>query len=113
VPRRRATSTDRLRLALAALTLVLGACAGADVIGPREPSQAARLILDCEVADASVWIDDRYVGEVGLLGEGVAVAPGMRRIEVRHDHYHTFYARIAFEPHERKRLEVYLARELP
>jgi hypothetical protein len=91
----------------------LGACAGADVAPDREPGQAARLLLDCEVADASVWIDDRYVGEVRHLRSGVSVAPGTRRIEVRHDHYHTYYARIAFEPLERKRLEVHLARELP
>ena len=95
------------------LVATLAACAGAAGPGAREPSQTALVLLDCEVADASVWVDDRYLGEIGPLSGGVALAPGTRRIEVRHDRYHTYYARIALDPHERKTLQVHLAPELP
>jgi hypothetical protein len=113
VRRPRAISTDGARLAaLAALALLLCACAGAGVVDDGEPSQAARLVLDCDVGDASVWIDGRYIGEVGHLEGGIPLSPGTRRVEVRHDHFHTYYERITLEPHERKRVEVHLAREL-
>lgn len=106
----------RSRLCLAAvasvLALALGACAGADVVGPREASERAQLVIDCEVEDASVWVDGRYLGPIGALGGGVMLSPGTRRVEIRHDDYHTHYARITLEPQEQRHVEVHLAPEL-
>ncbi len=86
--------------------------------GPPSPATApeapqAGLFVAGDVPDASVWVDGRYVGSVEQLEEGVSVAAGARRIEVRHDDYHTFYERLELKPGERRRLRVHLAPELP
>jgi hypothetical protein len=112
--RRLAASSERRVVAIAAAVALLAcACAGAPATEAREPSNAARLVLECEVDDAAVWVDGSYVGEVGHLRSGFPVELGTRRVEMRHDRYHTYYARIALEPHERVDLQVYLAPQLP
>lgn len=62
--------------------LALAACAGA----PRQdPSQRdAVLRLSCNVAEAALFVDGRYLAPVGLLRGGVALAPGPHRFELRH-----------------------------
>lgn len=116
MPGPRRVSIDRhgaapLALALAVAALA-GSCAGAPGSAAREPSETARLVLDCDVEDAEVWIDGHYIGAIARLRGGIDLAPGPRRIEVRHERYHTFYTRIALEPHERRDVNVHLAREL-
>lgn len=66
----------------AAALLALAACAGAP---RREPSQAeAVLRLSCNVPEAALFVDGRYLAPVGLLRGGVALTPGRHRFELRH-----------------------------
>lgn len=69
------------RLACCAL-LVLAACAGAPSRSPG-PSDAV-LRLSCNVPEAALFVDGRYLAPVGLLRGGVALAPGRHRFELRH-----------------------------
>lgn len=62
--------------------LALAACAGAP---SRAPGSAdAVLRLSCNVPEAALFVDGRYLAPVGLLRGGVALAPGRHRFELRH-----------------------------
>ena len=51
----------------------------------------AILLVRAPVPDASVWVDEKLLGEVGALPGGVELRPGDHRVEIRHDRYHTRY----------------------
>lgn len=100
-----------LALSVAALAT---ACSGA---GPDAPSRVdsddAVVIVQCNVSDAELWVDDRFIAEVGRLRRGIALGPGDHRLELRHDRYHTHYAEISVQPRERRTIAVELVEALP
>ena len=89
----------------------LAACAGARAGESRQTD--ALIFIDCAVGDAVVWIDDRPVGAVSELADGVLLAPGEHRLEIRHDRYHTHYAELTARAAGRSRLVVALAEQFP
>jgi hypothetical protein len=96
--------------ALAVAAFVLLACGG-----PRRgpPVTPARLAIRCPVVDASLWLDDRYRGDLGELRGGIALAPGTHRLEIRHDDYHSHYDEVTLRPGQHLVLRVELAERLP
>src|SRR5690606_27873363 len=92
-----------------ALLHALG-CGGSQAT--RDSAARARdavVMIECPVADAELWVDDRFVSHLGRLKRGVAVSPGAHRIEIRHDRYHTHYEELTVEARERRTLTVELA----
>lgn len=96
-----------LGLALLATTAAVG-CGGAAAPAPTP----AVLVVECAVADAALWIDERFVAEVADLRGGVRVPPGRHRLELRHPAYHAHYAELALRPGQRRVLAITLAERL-
>jgi hypothetical protein len=89
---------------------LLVACSGAPV---RKDQSDALVLIKCDVDDAEVWVDGRYLREMRELRKGIAIAPGKHRIEVRHSEYHSLYFELDLAPRQRKRLDASLAPRLP
>jgi len=68
--------------------------------------------LQCDVADAEVWVDGRYFREVAELTRAFRLTAGVHRIEVRHSNYHSMYYELDVVAGERKTLSVALAKRL-
>lgn len=92
-----------------ALVLVV-ACSQNSV---RRQSRDGVVLIKCRVADAEVWVDGRFVREMSEVRRGLALAPGVHRIEVRHADYHALYFRVDVGPSSRSVLEADLAARLP
>jgi hypothetical protein len=98
------------RLVLRGLTLVAstslpGGCA---LTGPRP----AMLRVRCNVPEATLWIDDTFVGRVGEWAAGQSLRPGFRRLEIRQAGYFPFYAEIAPQEGQALSLQAELRPEL-
>ena len=93
-PRRPGCSRRRLwHAALAGLAGVLVGCATGG--GMRD---AAFLRLECNVPDATLWIDDRPAGRAAAWQETRPMPAGFRRLELRHPGYFTYYKEITTQP---------------
>lgn len=68
------------------------------------------LVVNCEVADAEVWINSRYSRTTAELKRGIRLKAGNYRIEVRHREYHSRYYELTVKAKERRTLDVDLAR---
>jgi hypothetical protein len=86
----------RRRPGVSALALLglLGAlvCASCATVPPPRPR--ATLALSCNVPDASVWIDDVFMGTVSNWGKGAPMPIGFHRIEIRHPAHFSFFAEV-------------------
>ena len=82
--------TLRSMLVAAALfALAAGSCAH----GLGDNAIAFR--VECNVPDATVWVDDVLVGKVGdWKSEGKHIRAGFHRIEVRHPNYYSFFQEV-------------------
>lgn len=97
-----------------AIALVLGAACGGSQNHPGPArSDDAVVVLDCAVKQAEVYVNDRQIGQCGDLPGGIALSPGLHRIEIRHDDYHTAYYELTLVEAERRTLRVDLAPALP
>lgn len=106
--------TRLVPIAAVAMLMTLAACPGSRGASPTGVGKNDAIVLiQCEVADAELWVDDRFVAEVGRLRRGIALSPGDHRIEVRHDRYHTHYEEIQVAARERRTVAVELAESLP
>jgi hypothetical protein len=76
-------------LATAAAVCHLAACASV-----QPPPARATLVVTSDVPDASLWIDDHYVGLVGAWRNGQPIPAGFRRVEVRHPSHFSFFAEL-------------------
>jgi hypothetical protein len=74
-----------------ALLLGLGALACV----PWRREEPATLKVVCEVADATLWVDDVPLGRVGEWASGRRIRPGFHRVEIRHPSYFTAYAEVS------------------
>lgn len=85
-------------------------CAGA----PRSGARAdAVVLITCNVAEAALFVDGRYLAPVGLLRGGVAVSPGRHRFELRHPAHQRRLLELALEPAERRAVAAELYPILP
>jgi PEGA domain len=51
--------------------------------------------VDCNVPDATVWIDDVLVGKAAdFKKDGRQIKPGFHRVEVRHPNYYSFFQEV-------------------
>lgn len=98
---------------MAILAALLTACSAAAHAPPTSPPAHAVLVVRCAVGDASVWVDDELIGEVGRLPGGVRLAAGAHRVELRHDGHHARYSEVTLAPGERRVLELTLTEVQP
>lgn len=82
-----------------ALGLVLG-CGGA--ARGRSASTDAVVVITCNVREAALFVDGRFIAPVGLVAGGVAVAPGHHRVELRHQEYLGRFLELDLAPAERR-----------
>ena len=51
--------------------------------------------VECNVPDATVWVDDVLVGKVSdWKSDGKQIRAGFHRIEVRHPNYYSFFQEV-------------------
>jgi hypothetical protein len=86
--------------------------------GPKPPPGGvtrndAIVKITSNVGDASLFVDGRFVGPIGVLRGGVAVEPGVHRFELRHEDYFSRYLELDLQRAERRELKVELAPVLP
>ena len=83
------TTVHRLLLALALFGLSAGACAHT------LDANAIAFKVQCNVPDATVWVDDVLVGKVAdWKSDGKHIRAGFHRIEVRHPNYYSFFQEV-------------------
>ena len=100
------------RLALASV-IGLVACGPKPAPSSGVTADDAIFYVRSNVADATVFVDGRFVGPVSMVKGGIAVVPGHHRIEVRRDDYFARYVEVDLKRAERKKLEINLAPVLP
>jgi hypothetical protein len=59
---------------------------------------AAFLKIDCNVPEATVWIDDRLAGRVAEYHEPRPMLAGFRRLEIRHPGHFTYFRELTSRP---------------
>jgi hypothetical protein len=95
--------------AWAAFALAVASAACASTAQVRRPDAA--LAVECDVAEARVYVDDTFVGRADELALRPApVHAGARRVEVRADGYFSAFRDVAIAPGERARMRVGLHR---
>ncbi len=108
------SAVSLLMATICGIALAVASCSRGPAQAPRSFSaRDAVMILSCNVADAEVWVDERFIGQVNLLRGGFPLAPGLHRVEVRHHLHHTQYIELELQAKERRALEVELIRVLP
>ena len=78
------------RLVLAAALLALSAASCAHTLD----ANAIAFSVECNVQDATVWVDDVLVGKVSDWKSGKHIRAGFHRIEVRHPNYYSFFQEV-------------------
>jgi hypothetical protein len=79
------------RLLFAASLLALSALSCAHGLG----DNAIAFRVNCNVPDATVWVDDVLVGKVSdWKGDGKQIRAGFHRIEIRHPNYYSFFQEV-------------------
>lgn len=99
-----ATTSQTVRKADATLAI--------DSTGPCPTPEGAQVTpARCPIADARIYIDERFVGRSGeLAARPVPVVAGALRVEIRKDGFFTAYRDAAVKPGENARLKVELRR---
>ena len=79
-----------------ALVLVVGSCAH------DFSADAAAVRVECNLPDATVWIDDLLVGSAKeWKDDGRQIRPGFHRIEIRRPGYYSFFQEVELPPGSR------------
>ena len=104
-----------MALIACALAMAAAACSGPATNRPTVDPDDAVITFEhaADAADASLWINGHYVGELGALSKGVALSPGQHRLEIRHDQFHTQYVELSLGKRDRRTVTVELAEVLP
>lgn len=95
---------------MALLGLFLSSC------GPRPTDTLPRLVgglqIECDPADALIYVDDKYLGSVkGLKQRPLKLTEGTHRIELRREGYFAHYAEVTVVKGVQQRLQVKLRKE--
>ena len=98
-----------MRGALLATVLFVGGCAGAGGTGKPTRPPSALVMVRCEVADATIWVDERPVAQVRDARGGLRLHAGAHHLEIRHDRFHTRYYELSLADGETRTLSVDLA----
>ena len=97
-----------------ALFGALGACTHKPSVGANGVSSDDAIVyLASNVRDAQVYVDGRFVASLDALGGGLAVAPGVHRMELRHDDFFSGYLELDLKRAERRKVTLALAPVLP
>jgi len=97
-----------------AVLLAIAVAACGPKVGPNGvTSDDAIVIVKSNVRDAQVYLDGRFVASLEALGGGVAVAPGVHRMELRHDDFFSGYLELDLKRAERRKVSLALAPVLP
>lgn len=100
-------------ICLVFLGFALG-CSNPPTANPTAVAKSDAIIaIECNVAEAEVWVNDRFVAHVRGLRGGMGLSPGTHRIEFRHDHHHKHYEILTVQARERRSLTVEMAEKLP
>ena len=76
---------------LAGVLFILSAASCAHTLG----DNAIAFRVDCNVPDATVWVDDVLVGKVSdWKDDGRHLKAGFHRIEIRHPNYYSFFQEV-------------------
>jgi hypothetical protein len=100
-------------LAAAALSALACACGGSKPHPGGVERDDAIVQLRCNVRDAQVYVDGRFVAPLDAIARGIAVEPGFHRIELRRDDYFSSYLELELGRAERRKVRVDLAPVLP
>jgi hypothetical protein len=88
-PPKKKTTIHRLLLAAALFGLAAASCAHT------LDANAIAFKVQCNVPDATVWVDDVLVGKVAdWKSDGKHIRAGFHRIEVRHPNYYSFFQEV-------------------
>jgi hypothetical protein len=77
--------------------MLLASCghSGAGTGGPGDAGTRG-ILLDCDVPQASVFVDDYYLKHAAAWREKpMPLAPGMHRVELTADGYYPYYGEVA------------------
>jgi PEGA domain len=100
--------------ALPLFAAAFAACGQAHVNGPGAVSPEDAIIkITSTVPEASLWVDGRYIGTIGAMHGGIAIAAGSHRLELRHDDYFSRYTELTVRAREHRALSLDLAPRLP
>lgn len=66
-----------------------------------------------EIPDAALWVNGRYIAQLGQLKGGISLSAGTHRLEVRHDDYFPQFVELTVAAREQRRLVIELAPVLP
>jgi hypothetical protein len=82
-------SARRVLCAAALFALSVASCAHS--LG----GEAISFRVECNVPDATLWVDDVLVGKVtDWKSDGKQIRAGFHRIEVRHPNYYSFFQEV-------------------
>jgi hypothetical protein len=82
---------NRLTIALFVVLSTVSALGCAHTLG----DNAIAFRVECNVPDATVWVDDVLVGKVAdWKSDGKHIRAGFHRIEVRHPNYYSYFQEV-------------------
>jgi hypothetical protein len=73
----------------------------------------AILYVHSNVRDAQLYVDGRFIGPLDALAAGVALEPGVHRLELRREDYFSTYREVQIARASRKTLAIDMAIILP
>jgi hypothetical protein len=76
-------------------------------------SDDAIVYVRSNVRDAQLYVDGRFIAPLDALRGGIALPPGLHRVELRHEDYFSRYLELAVARAERTQLALDLAAILP
>lgn len=91
---------------------IAAACGGAGS-NARGAERDAVVYVTSNVSDADIYVDGQLIGPIRNLTQGIAVDPGLHRIELRHDRHFSRYAELTLRDAQVHRLELEMAEVLP
>jgi hypothetical protein len=98
--------------AFALVTPLLGACPSAGGASAATRAPSALLMVQCDVVDATIWVDERPIAQVRDARGGLRLHAGAHRVEIRHDRFHTRYYELELAQGETRTLDVKLVEVL-
>ena len=97
-----------------AVISVLAFAACGPKLDPNAPSADDAIVkLTSNVRDAQVYVDGRFIAPLVALRGGIAITPGVHRVELRHDEYFSSYLELTVTRAQRTTVALQMAPLLP